>query len=421
MNRTFLFFVIGIAACGASGMDASPQGSGVGTGSDAGASRGSGDDGGGTPEPATEVDAGSSVGSGRDASVVANTPAATDASVSTSEAGPLASDASPPTAQADGAIRTDTQTLIPDPSWTCGMPAGIPPVTGATLVFKSTLTLGEVYDIGETQYGHRNLIEIKGGTLTGPKIQATFMDRGLDYQLTLSNGVLEDEQVNILKTSDGVPIYFRNCGTSPGGGASVRVVPDLEAPSSSAYAWLNTGHFVGTREFDPVAKTLTMEVYDVSNVSAPPGLIRITDPPGVPNQTYDCKVASGTKGASVYMESVGIAAGSVTIGASKRGTRNIVPITGGTTSGRVTGTVLSGGADYQLSAGTFNLDARYTIKANDDGELIIVRNCGPLGALVPVFEARVGGSYDWLNKNTWLSSDPGVGVNVVNLTIYNAQ
>jgi hypothetical protein len=420
MNRTFLFCVLGIAACSASGTDANPQGGGGASGSDAGASRAP-DEGGGATEPAADAAAGATVGSGQDASI-ANSPAVTvDASVSTSEAGPSASDASPPVVQADSAIATDTQTLIPDPSWTCGMPAGIPPVTGGTLVFKSTLTLGEVYDIGETQYGHRNLIEIKGGTLTGPKIQATFMDRGLDYQLTLSNGVLEDEQVNILKTSDGVPIYFRNCGTSPGGGVNVRVVPDFEAPSASAYAWLNTGHFVGTREFDAVAKTLTMEVYDVSNASAPSGSVRITDPPGVPNQTYDCKVASGTKGAVVYMESVGIADGSVTIGASKRGTRNIVPITGGTTSGRVTGTVLSGGADYQLSASTFNLDARYTIKANDDGELIIVRNCGPLGALVPVFEARVGGSYDWLNKNTWLSSDPGVGVNVVNLTIYNTQ
>jgi hypothetical protein len=120
----------------------------------------------------------------------------------------------------------------------------------------------------------------------------------------------------------------------------------------------------------------------------------------------------------VYTESVGIAAGSVAVGASKRGTRNIIPITGGTTTGRVAGSVLSGGADYQLIGATFDLDARYTLHTND-GELIIVRNCGPLGGLVPVFETRIDGPYAWLNANTWLSSDPGIGAGVVNLTIYD--
>ena len=419
MNRTrldggtcfvVLFGALAVAACDSAAGEGMPS---HGTSSDASAGR--------------EVeDGGGAVRADFDASGTVDAPATSvpvgvaDAIAPPGEGGVSASDAS--TSVSDGgAILTDTETLIPDPSWTCGMPAGIPPAKGGALVFKATLQLGEIYDIGETQYGQRTLIEIKGGTLTGPKIQATFMDRGLDYQLTLSSGALEVEEVNILQTSDGVPIYFRNCGTSPGNGSEVRVVPDFEAPSSGAYAWLNTGAFVGTREFDGAAKTLTMEVYDVSGVAPAAGSVKVTDPAGVPNQTWDCKVASGTKGAVVYTESVGIAGGSVAVGASKRGTRNIIPITGGTTSGRVTGTVLSGGADYQLSASAFNLDARYTIKTSDSGELIIVRNCGPLGALVPVFETRASGTYAWLNKNTWLSSDPGVGAGVVNLTIYDTQ
>ena len=119
-------------------------------------------------------------------------------------------------------------------------------------------------------------------------------------------------------------------------------------------------------------------------------------------------MASGTKGDVVYTESVGIGAGSVSVGASKRGTRNIIPITGGTTGGMIEGTVLSGGADYQLLGSAFVLDARYTVHTNDGG-LIIVRNCGPVGALVPVFEAAAAGKYAWVNENKWLSSDPGVG------------
>jgi hypothetical protein len=311
---------------------------------------------------------------------------------------------------------TDADTLIPHGSWTCGMPDGIPPPTTGELVFEATAQLGEIYDLGQTQYGHRFQTEIKGGTVTGPKINGTLMDRGLDYELDLSNGAVELEEINILKTSDGASIYLRSCGTAPGPSASVRIVPDFEAPNGGPYAFLNTGKLVGTRELDKAKKTLKFSVYSVT-AAAPAHTVAVVEPDGVPDQTWECKKAAGTKGAVVYTESVGIGAGSVAVGASKRGTRNIIPITGGTTSGRITGTVLSGGADYQIIGTTFELDARYTIHTND-GELIIVRNCGPVGALVPVFEAATAGKYAFMNANTWLSSDPGVGAGVVNLTIY---
>src|SRR5690606_12859275 len=106
---------------------------------------------------------------------------------------------------------------------------------------------------------------------------------------------------------------------------------------------------------------------------------------------------------------------SINIGASKRGNRNIIPITGGTTSGRVTGKILNGGADYQLGG----LDARYTL-APDDGEFIIVRNCGS-GGLVPVFEARVDGPYAFLNENKYLSSGPAVSGSSVSITFYEKK
>jgi Protein of unknown function (DUF3237) len=311
-----------------------------------------------------------------------------------------------------------TQTLIPHKSWDCGMPEGIPdPKTGDPL-FEAQLQVGDVHDIGDTQYGHRLQIDIAGGTLTGAKIKADFLKRGLDYELTLANGALEDEQINILKTSDGSSIYFRTCGTSPGPGSQVRVTFDFEAPTSGAYAFLNTGKFIGIREFDATKKTLTLSAYEAKGTAAMTGAITVVEPDGVPDQTWDCKLTSGSNGKTIYTEAVGIADGSVMVGASKRGTRNIIPITGGTTSGMIEGMVFDGGADYQLLGDQFVLDARYTLKTND-GEQIIVRNCGPVGGgLVPVFETRTAGKYAWLNANTWRSSDPNVGANVVNLIIY---
>jgi Protein of unknown function (DUF3237) len=69
-----------------------------------------------------------------------------------------------------------------------------------------------------------------------------------------------------------------------------------------------------------------------------------------------------------------IEAGTV-VGLNSRGKRRIIPITGGTATGHVTGKVLPGGADFQIvvSETTTDLDARYMIEL-DNGEHIFVQN-----------------------------------------------
>jgi len=62
-------------------------------------------------------------------------------------------------------------------------------------------------------------------------------------------------------------------------------------------------------------------------------------------------------------------------GASTRGKRRTIPITGGTVRGRLSGRVLAGGADFQLvvSDTMAVLDARYTLEL-DSGTRIFVQN-----------------------------------------------
>ena len=108
----------------------------------------------------------------------------------------------------------------------------------------------------------------------------------------------------------------------------------------------------------------------------------------------------------------------LTVSNAKRGSRNIIPITGGTTTGKVAGKILNGGADYQLAGSSGStLDARYTL-APSNGEFIIVRNCGPINGLTPVFEARTDGSFAFLNTGKFLSSAPGAGSGGVSITFY---
>jgi hypothetical protein len=315
-----------------------------------------------------------------------------------------------------GAANTDMQTIVPDPSWDCAMPEGIPPPEMGELVFEVELEVGEVYDLGTTQYGDRVLTEIQGGAMTG-MVTGQFMTRGLDWQLTLPNGSVEVEQVNIFTASGGT-VYFRNCGVSAAGGEKVRIVPDFEAPTGGALAFLNDGKFAGYREFDKAGKKMKMSVYDISGVTAPADKVTLMDPPELRNQTWACKPREGTQGGVLYQESVGIMAGAVAVGQSKRGTRNIIPITGGTTMGMLQGGVLDGGADFQLTGSDgYILDARYTLKTDDD-ELIIVRNCGPASGLIPVFETRTDGPYAFVNDGNYFSSTPSPTGCCVAITIY---
>jgi hypothetical protein len=247
------------------------------------------------------------------------------------------------------------------------------------------------------------------------------MPGALDFELKLSNGAVEVEQTLVLRTSDGSYIYGRTAGTGVDA-TDVRVVMDFEAPNASSSAWLNSGKYVARRVLNAAAKVLTMRVYDVSTVSLvtdSANTIRIRKPEGVPNQPWEYRRAESSEkpGNVVITETVTLAP-SQSVGATKRGNRNIIPITGGEISGRITGKVLFGGADYQSRPDPPAIDARYLWQTSD-GDIIIVRNTGS-GTLVPTFEVRTDSAYAWLNTGYFLSSPPGIRPGGVGITIYQS-
>ena len=97
---------------------------------------------------------------------------------------------------------------------------------------------------------------------------------------------------------------------------------------------------------------------------------------------------------------------------TQHGRRTVVPITGGTFEGpRLKGTIINGGADYQLNAEKrTELEAIYCIRT-DDGINIHVRNKGIIYngldaegkptfyfRAAPTFEAPADSKYGWLNN-----------------------
>ena len=105
-------------------------------------------------------------------------------------------------------------------------------------------------------------------------------------------------------------------------------------------------------------------------------------------------------------------------GETQHGRRTVIPITGGTFEGpHIKGTIINGGADYQIANTAINrteLEAIYCIKT-DDGVYIHVRNRGIISSgtdaegkptfyfkAAPQFEAPADSKYAWLNNALFL-------------------
>ena len=319
------------------------------------------------------------------------------------------------------AFAQNVKVLVPHTSWNCGMAEGIPNPESGVLIFEAEMKLERVANIGKTPYGDRQVAVIQDGTLSGSKLSGSVMPGALDLELTLSNGTIEIEQYFVLRTSDGKYVFVHAAGTGAGAN-DVRVVMDFEAPNAGPFAWLNSGKYVARRVLNASAKTMTMQIYDVSGVMTATdaaSMVRINKPSGVPSQPWDYRKADPAEkqGPVLITETVTLSP-SQSVGVSKRGNRNIIPITGGELSGRIPGKVLFGGADYQNLSSPPAIDARYLWQA-DNGDIIIVRNTGS-GALVPAFEVRTDSPYAFLNTGKFLSSPPGMKPGGVGITMYES-
>lgn len=122
-----------------------------------------------------------------------------------------------------------------------------------------------------------------------------------------------------------------------------------------------------------------------------------------------------------------------TVGQTAHGKRVVIPIVGGTFEGpKMKGTIISGGADYQLvdeTNGRTELEAIYSI-LTDDGTYIHVRNKGIVVnaknadgtpnfyfSTSPKFEAPNNSKYDWLNNAIFVCK-PGFTTEYIILRIW---
>ena len=130
------------------------------------------------------------------------------------------------------------------------------------------------------------------------------------------------------------------------------------------------------------------------------------------------------------------------MGAGRAGHRRIIPIVGGTVSGKLSGKILSLGADWQtiFSDGSADIDTRYAFET-DDGAIIEIINKGVRHGPENVIAAIARGEevdpklyyfrttarletgdqrYDWVNRTIFIGSGAR-DANKVRVALYTLE
>lgn len=88
----------------------------------------------------------------------------------------------------------------------------MPDDIGFEHVFDIHVTIGEALEGGAGRHGHRRVIPITGGHVTGPRLTGRVVPGGADYELVRQDGCSLVEAHYALAATDGTPIYIVNKG-----------------------------------------------------------------------------------------------------------------------------------------------------------------------------------------------------------------
>lgn len=145
-------------------------------------------------------------------------------------------------------------------------------VPSLRLLYRSVVDIDAPISVGRLAVGERRIINITGGSFTGPRLSGTILPGGADWQIIRPDGITAVEARYTLQTDDGALIYVDNRGVRHGpqavmarlaAGESVdpslyyfRTMPVFET-GSAKYQWLNgiVAVAVGERHADQVIIT----------------------------------------------------------------------------------------------------------------------------------------------------------------------
>lgn len=90
-----------------------------------------------------------------------------------------------------------------------------PPVPALEPLFHLECRVGPVQDFGVTSAGHRRIVDLLGGTVTGA-LAGEVLPGGADWQIVRDDGTVEIDTRYAIRTTDGDLVHVRTRGVRSG-------------------------------------------------------------------------------------------------------------------------------------------------------------------------------------------------------------
>lgn len=116
-------------------------------------------------------------------------------------------------------------------------------IPALALLYTSRIEIAAPLDLGGAPYGQRRVINITGGSFSGPRMSGRVLPGGADWQIIRGDGIVEVEARYTLATDDGALIYVENWGLRHGPAEVIRRLNAGEKVDASEYYFRTTPRF----------------------------------------------------------------------------------------------------------------------------------------------------------------------------------
>jgi len=92
----------------------------------------------------------------------------------------------------------------------------LPPPPALVPMTRVHCEVGALVSLGQGKHGERRFVPLGGGTVSGPELNGTLVEGGVDWQINRSDGVLDIAAHYVIRTDDGALIEVQSDGMRHG-------------------------------------------------------------------------------------------------------------------------------------------------------------------------------------------------------------
>ena len=92
----------------------------------------------------------------------------------------------------------------------------LPPPPALMPMMQIRCEVGALVSLGQAKYGERRYVPLGGGTVSGPELEGTLVEGGVDWQVNRADGVLDIAAHYVIRTDDGALVEVQSNGLRHG-------------------------------------------------------------------------------------------------------------------------------------------------------------------------------------------------------------